>query len=248
MFQDRFLYFPEKTAVANVVSKWLGAWPAPDELRGLVATPPGPARGTVVVFHGNAGHVGHRAYYAAVLTEFGLRVILAEYPGYGPREGRLGEQSLVDDAERAIVCAHRLYGSPLLLVGESLGAGVAAAAGSRQRGKIAGMILLTPWDRLMSVAAYHFPWLPVGWLLRDHYDSIAHLASFDRSILVAVAERDSIVPARFGMALYDSLVARKQLKIVSGAEHNDWKERVDLDWWREAVHFLLSTPAEHQAR
>ena len=68
MFQDRFLYFPEKTAVANVVSKWLGAWPAPDELRGLVATPPGPARGTVVVFHGNAGHVGHRAYYAAVLT------------------------------------------------------------------------------------------------------------------------------------------------------------------------------------
>lgn len=246
MFQDRFLYFPQKTAVANVVSKWLGAWPAVDELRGLVAMPTGPPRGTVIVFHGNAGHVGHRAYYAAVFTEFGLRVILAEYPGYGPREGRLGEQSLVDDAEQTVVRAHGSYGTPLLLVGESLGAAVAAAAGSRQRDKIAGMILLTPWDRLMRVAAYHYPWLPVGWLLRDHYDSIAHLVSFERSILVAVAEQDSIVPARFGIALYESLVARKQLKVVSGAEHNDWKERVDLDWWREVVHFLLSTPAEHE--
>jgi hypothetical protein len=160
MFQDRLLYFPEKTAVADVVSKWLGAWPAADELRGLVAMPTAPTRGTAIVFHGNAGHVGHRAYYAAVLTEFGLRVILAEYPGYGPRKGRLGERSLVDDAEQTVVRAHRLYGTPLLLVGESLGAGVAAAAGSRQRDKIAGMILLTPWDRLMSVAAYHFPWLP----------------------------------------------------------------------------------------
>jgi len=81
---------------------------------------------------------------------------------------------------------------------------------------------------------------PWGGCWRDHYDSIAHLASFERSILVAVAERDSIVPARFGMALYESLVARKQLKVVSGAEHNDWQERVDLDWWHEAVHFLLS--------
>src|ERR1700731_2262938 len=234
MFQDRLLYFPEKIAAAKVVSDWLGAWPTANEFRGLVATPAGDAGGTVILFHGNAGHAGQRGYYAAVLTVLGLRVILAEYPGYGPREGRLGEQSLVDDAEQTVVRAHRSYGTPLLLVGQSLGAGVAAAAGSRQRDKIAGMILLTPWDRLMSVAAYHFPWVPVGWLLRDHYDSIAHLDSFDRSILVAVAEQDSIVPARFGMALYDSLVARKQLKVVSGAEHNDWKERVDLDWWREA--------------
>jgi len=38
-------------------------------------------------------------------------------------------------AEQTVVRAHRSYGTPLLLVGESLGAGVAAAAGSRQRDK-----------------------------------------------------------------------------------------------------------------
>jgi len=109
------------------------------------------------------------------------------------------------------------------------------------------MILLTPWDRLKSVTAYHFPWLPVRWLLRGQYDSIAHLASFERSILVAIAEQDEVVPARFGMALYASLVGRKYLKVVSGAQHNDWKERVDLNWWRDGVQFLLGTPVGQQA-
>jgi uncharacterized protein len=239
MLQDRFLYFPEKATVATVVSQQLSAWPTADEFRGLVATPTGGVRGTAIVFHGNAGHAGQRSYYPAVLTPLGLRVILAEYPGYGPRQGQLGERSLVDDAAQTIDRGYRLYGAPLLLVGESLGAGVAAAASSRHRDKIAGLILITPWDQLISVAAYHLPWLPVRWILRDHYDSIAHLASFDRPILVAIAERDSIVPARFGMALYESLAGPRQLKLMYGAEHNDWIGRVDESWWGDAIQFLL---------
>src|SRR5690349_4017307 len=172
MLQDRLLYFPEQAAVADVVSDGLRAWPAPETFRGLVAEPPGAARGTAVVFHGNAGHAGHRSFYAAALTRLGLRVILAEYPGYGPRDGTLGEESLVADARQTIALAHRLYGAPLLLIGESLGAGVVAAAGSRERDKTAGLLLITPWDRLEHVAAYHYPWLPVKWLLRDRYDSM----------------------------------------------------------------------------
>ena len=66
------------------------------------AEPAPPARGTVVVFHGNAGHVGHRAFYAAIFTRLGWRVILAEYPGYGPRGGQVGERPLVEDAEQTL--------------------------------------------------------------------------------------------------------------------------------------------------
>lgn len=98
----------------------------------------------------------------------------------------------------------------------------------------------------MSVAAHHFPWLPVGWFLRDHYDNIAHLASFDVPILVAIAEQDCIVPARFGRALYESLAAPRQLKLMSGAEHNDWIERIDENWWRDAIQFLLGMRAEYE--
>ena len=243
MFQDRLLYFPAKAAVADMVSGGLRAWPATQDFRGLVADPVGSARGTVIVFHGNAGHAGHREYYATALTRLGLRVILAEYPGYGPRGGGVGERNLVDDAEQTIELAHRLHGPPLLLIGESLGAGVAAAAGARQPDKTAGLLLITPWDRLEHVAAYHYPWLPVKWLLRDRYDSASHLASFGRPILVAVAERDSIVPARFGSALYEALRGPKRLAVLKAADHNDWFDRLDDRWWLEATSFLLG----HQA-
>ncbi|MBC8746622.1 MULTISPECIES: alpha/beta hydrolase [Paraburkholderia] len=240
ILQDRFIYFPEKAAIEDVASGGLRAWPTPEAFRGLVAEPAGSARATVIVFHGNAGHAGHRSFYAAVLTRLGLRVILAEYPGYGPRDGAPGEESLVADAQQTIALAHRLYGAPLLLIGESLGAGVVASAGSRERDKIAGLMLITPWDRLEHVAAYHYPWLPVKWLLRDRYDSVTHLASFGRPVLVVVAEHDSIVPPRFGEALYNSLAEPRQLIVVKAADHNDWIGHVNENWWRQATDFLLT--------
>jgi uncharacterized protein len=240
MLQERFIYFPEKAAIEDVVSDRLAAWPAMEAFRGLVAEPPGPVRGTAIVFHGNAGHAGHRSFYSAALNQLGLRVVLAEYPGYGPREGSPDEESLVADAQKTIELAHRLYGGPVLLIGESLGAGVVAAAGSRERDKIAGLLLITPWDRLEHVAAFHYPWVPVKWLMHDRYDSVTHLATFARPVVVVVADRDSIVPARFGEALLNALTGPKQLKIVKAAEHNDWFGHVDDRWWRETIGFLLT--------
>jgi pimeloyl-ACP methyl ester carboxylesterase len=243
MLQDRLLYFPEKAALPDVVSDGLRAWPTPEAFRGLVAEPPGAARGTAVVFHGNAGHAGHRAHYAAVLTRLGLRVILAEYPGYGPRDGDLGEKHLAADAEQTIALAHRLYGAPLVVIGESLGAAVAASAASREHDRIAGLLLLTPWDSLEHVASYHYAWLPVNWLLHDRYDSAAYLSSFDHPVLVVTAQRDSIVPARFGEALYNALSSPKRLIVLKDAGHNDWFNDVDDSWWREVIGFLLDPSA-----
>ncbi|WP_431823276.1 alpha/beta hydrolase [Burkholderia sp. F1] len=240
LMQDRLIYFPEKAAIDDVVSDGLRAWPSAEAFRGLVAEPAAAVRGTVVVFHGNAGHAGHRSYYAAALTRMGWRVILAEYPGYGPRDGTPREETLVADARQTIVLAHRRYGSPLLVVGESLGAGVVASAGARERDCIAGLMLITPWDTLEHVAAHHYPWVPVKWLLHDRYDSVAHLASFGRPVVVVVAERDSIVPARFGEALYDALADPKQLIVVKSAEHNDWIGLVDDTWWRDAMGLLIA--------
>lgn len=243
LFQDRLLYFPTRTTVADIVSDRLLAWPDPRDFRGLVAEPANASseapRGTAIVFHGNAGHVGHRSFYADALTPLGLRVILAEYPAFGPREGSAGERSLVADAERTIAIAHSQYGGPLLLIGESLGAAVAAAAAERQGSLVAGLLLITPWDRLTNVGSYHYPWLPVSWLLRDRYDSAAHLADGDRPIVIVVAQNDSIVPARFGLALYERLSQPKKLMVLQATGHNDWPGGVDAAWWREAIDAVL---------
>jgi alpha-beta hydrolase superfamily lysophospholipase len=241
LMQDRLLYFPARATVAQMQAGGLLAWPSADEFRGLVAEPAGPVRGTAIVFHGNAGHAGHRDAYVAALRPSGLRVILAEYPGYGPRDGALGEASLVADAVESISLAHRQHGAPLLVIGESLGAGVAAAAAARQREAVAGLMLITPWDKLQNIASHHYPWLPVKWLLRDQYDSAAHLAAFGAPVLVVVAERDDIVPAAYGQALYQGLGMPKELRTLPGAGHNDWWTVVDAGWWQARVDWLLES-------
>ncbi|HNE38924.1 alpha/beta hydrolase [Accumulibacter sp.] len=245
MFQDHLLYYPERASVEEmqVVSRGLAAWPTVSDFRGLLAEPDVPARATVIVFHGNAGHAGHRDYYAEALAPLGLRVLLAEYPAYGPRAGSLGETSLVADAERTISLARELYRGPLLIIGESLGAGVAAAVSARQRDAVAGVLLVTPWDKLENVARHHYPLLPVRSLLRDRYDSVTNLVSFGRPVFVAVAERDRIIPAHFGQALEAALAPPKRLSIIAGADHNDWLLRVDDHWWQAAIDFLLAGEA-----
>ncbi len=51
--------------------------------------------------------------------------------------------------------------------------------------------------------------------------------------------RTVVVPARFGTALYEALRGPKRLAVVKAADHNDWFERLDERWWREATSFLL---------
>lgn len=241
MFQDHLLYYPDQADIDEMTASGLAAWPKASDFRGLLAEPARAPRATAIVFHGNAGHAGHRNYYVGALAPLGLRVILAEYPAYGPRAGVLGEASLVADAERTISLARESYGGPLLVIGESLGAGVAAAASARQREAIAGLLLITPWDSLENVARHHYPLLPVKWLLRDRYDSATNLAAFGRPVFVAIAERDRIIPALFGQALHAALGQPKRLSIIAGADHNDWFLRVGDGWWRVAIDFLLAS-------
>jgi hypothetical protein len=245
LVQDSLLYFPEKITPAQLENEaraaGLAPWPGIADYRGLLRAPPasaGPVRGTVILFHGNAGHAGHRAWYADQLTTLGLRVILAEYPAYGARDGNLGELSVVADAAATLAAVRKQFGEPLLVIGESLGSGVAAAA-ARADGNVNALLLITPWDTLKNVASYHYPWVPVSWVLRDKYDSVANLAQFRGRSAVVVAEGDDVVPARFGRTLYDRLPEAKRLFSVAGAGHNDWYEQVDARWWQGMVDYLL---------
>lgn len=247
MFQDRLLYFPAKASLSELPAD-LQPWPAPTELRGLLAEPADRAAvATAIVFHGNAGHAGHRRPYAEALHRLGLRVLLAEYPGYGPRSGAPGQEILVDDATQTIAQAAARYGQPLLVIGESLGAAVAAAASARMAATTTGLLLITPWDKLENVASHHYPWLPVRWLLRDRYDTVGNLRHATLPLVIVIAEHDEVVPARLGRALHATVGAANPLVVVPNAGHNDWLARVDDRWWQATLAPLLRAGVDHAA-
>ncbi len=240
MIQDKLLYFPDNpprpVLLAEAARDGLRPWPDADEYRGLLREPAGPARATLLLFHGNAGHAGHRAAYAATLAGLGLRVILAEYPGYGSRPGSPGEAALIADAKTTLAAARQQFPGPLVLAGESLGAAVVAGAADPDN----TLLLITPWDRLENIGRHHYPWLPVSWLLHDRFDSTSYLAGHHGRSAVVIAERDRIVPAAFGQALYAGLPEPKRLWTVASADHNNWLWQVDTVWWQKVIDYLLA--------
>jgi len=168
----------------------------------------------------------------------GYRVILAEYPGYGGRKGRLGEQSFVNDSRETIHIAAEKYKGPIYLLGESLGCGVVAGVARDTSLSIAGIILITPWNTLLAVAKDYYPYLPAGWFMKDRYDNAENLKSFQGKIAVVGAERDEVVPVRHAEGLFALLPGDKRMWIIKGAGHNNWSMLIDASEWQEITDFV----------
>jgi pimeloyl-ACP methyl ester carboxylesterase len=205
LLQRRLLYHPTFNLLSASDLQTLGLqyWPVSGAVyRGFLNTRfNAPVRGTVMVFHGNAGAASDRLYYTRALALLGYRVLLMEYPGYGGRAGKRSEASFIADAKQSIAIAHRRLGAPLFLWGESLGAGVVAALAADSTLPIAGVVLITPWDSLTRLAQRIYWFLPVGWLLRDRYDSVHNLQAYDKPVAVIFAKRDEIIPQAHGLLL-----------------------------------------------
>ena len=240
--QRNMLYYPSThlPSQASLSAYNIQFWPSDsNDYRGFISTlQASEVKGTIMIFHGNAGTAPDRVYYVKALTHLGYRVILAEYPGYGGRKGEMGEEPFVHDAKETLRLASEKYGAPIFLLGESLGCGIAAAVAKDSLVNIDGLILITPWDTLLSVAKEKFSWLPVRLFLRDKYDTIGNLKEYQGRIAVIGAEWDEVIPILHAQALFRSLSVSHKMYIIKGAGHNDWPGMVDLAWWKEITDFI----------
>jgi pimeloyl-ACP methyl ester carboxylesterase len=252
--QERMLYFPSRATRRQTVesaAQWgLVLWPeGAGDYYGLVSmTPPDAHRGTVLVWHGNAGSAVHRAHYVQALHGLGFRVVVIEYPGYGARSGEVGEASFVRDALRAAYLAQEEFGGPLYVWGESLGCGVAsavaaAAVAADPELDVRGAVMLTPWDSLPRLAQRLYWYLPARWLVRDRYDNVRNLAGFGGPVAVLMAARDEVIPNEHTVRLYDSLPGEKRLWVFDHAGHNSWPASPDAGWWAEVMEYVGQPPS-----
>jgi uncharacterized protein len=249
LLQRRLLYFPapmdQAVAEGRAAALGLEPWREDDPaapLHGWLLRTPG-ARGTLVVFHGNAGSALDRVYVARAFARASpalpLDVFLVEYPGYGPRAGTPSQAAMLASAREAIAAARREvpYGAgPLFVLGESLGSAVAALAAAAAPGEVDGLILVTPLASVPAVAARHYPGLP-GWLVRDAYRADRALTRFGGPVAFVLAGRDEVVFTDLGQALFDARTGPKALWVDPRATHNtvDWSPGAPT--WREAVTF-----------
>lgn len=212
----------------------------------VLMSPPasaGAPRGVAIWFHGNGGMGLHRVAFAPAFLERGWRLVLAEYPGYGARAGEPSEAGLVDDALQLVAALRQRFpGEPLMLVGESLGSGVAVQVAKRlahdvQRGGPATrLVLTTPYTSLSSVDSRQMPVLPARYLLLDRYDSIQHIASVPGPVAVLVASRDEVLGPEEGRALARSARSRGPVSLLEvNASHNTWHEAMSAAHWDQLL-------------
>jgi len=192
----------------------LGAWHLP---------PQDPGRDlTVLVANGNGGDRSMRAPLAEALARRGLGVLLFDYRGYGGNPGNPTEDGLALDvraARRHLVEDVGVRPDRLLYFGESLGAAVVTELASEH--PPAGLVLRSPFVDLASVGRHHYPYLPVGLLLRDSYPLVEHLAAVDVPVVVVYGTGDTIVPAEQSRAAARAAPGPMRTVEVEGADHND---------------------------
>jgi len=125
----------------------------------------------IVYYGGNAEDATGQAFEPWP-AEWALALV--NYRGYGASEGRPSERALCADALVVLDALARrpdVDAARIVLVGRSLGTGVATqVAGQRP---VQGVVLISPYDSMVALARDHYPFLPVRWLLRHRFDSVA---------------------------------------------------------------------------
>jgi uncharacterized protein len=186
--------------------------------------------GRLLLCHGNGGNVGDRVPHAALLTGAGFDVLAFDYRGYGRSSGRPSEQGTYRDARAARDALLRQPGADtarVFYLGESLGAAVALELACEH--PPAGLILQSPFTSVRDMARLHYPFVPRA-LVPDAYPSLRRIRALDVPLLVLHGERDEIVPALHGEALFDAATCPKRLHVFPGVGHNDLIARAGADW------------------
>lgn len=143
-------------------------------------------------------------------------LVALSYRGYWTSSGRASQTGIEKDAQAMLAWICNTQPVPhtkldIVLWGQSIGAGVAAAAAAsyssqtEQRPQITGLILETPFTGIKSMLLALYPqrWLPYQYLwpfLWNHWDSEVALRKLATAkclphVLIMPATRDEVVPA-----------------------------------------------------
>jgi uncharacterized protein len=181
----------------------------------------------ILYFGGNAEDVLHSADNVARLN---ARAMLAtNYRGYGGTPGAPSETALYADALVVYDYAVKRAGGNaqdipnIVAMGRSLGSGVAVYVAAHR--PLRGVVLITPYDSMLEVAARHFPYFPVRRLLKHSFSSAKRAVEIRIPALIVAAERDTVVPATHARELFAAWRGPKEIRVLENSGHND----LDLD-------------------
>jgi fermentation-respiration switch protein FrsA (DUF1100 family) len=214
--QRTMMYFPDRERISPAAAGFSAAeeivLDTSDGERVIVwHVPPRGERPVILYFHGNGGALHYRIDRFREFTEDGNGLVALSYRGYGGSTGAPSEAGLLSDAAAAYAfTAARHPPERIVLWGESLGTCVAVAVAAQK--PVGRVVLESALSSAVDIAARHYPFLPVRWLMKDQFRSDQRIGAVIAPILMLHGARDEVVPIEFGERLF--ALAREPKRFV----------------------------------
>ncbi|SER93581.1 alpha/beta hydrolase [Salisediminibacterium halotolerans] len=248
VFQDRLIFYPQSITEdeAEAVTERYDyvsevSYQVDDEkhVHGWLIEPQterGKSEGLLIYYGGNAEELSAQIpEMSAELASWS--VLLVNYRGYGLSDGAPSEEALYNDALMIFDdIKRRMDPEPpqTVLMGRSIGTGVAVKVASER--PVDGTILISPFDSLKEVGRQHYPFLPVGALLRYDFSSAERINAVGSPILTVSGSDDSIIPKERTQKLIEKIGLPHRHEEIAGRGHNDL--HLDAKYW-ETIHEFL---------
>lgn len=167
----------------------------------------------LLYFGGNANDATRFIDYAHALK--GYEILCFNYRGYEQSSGEPSEKALFEDA--LLIYDTFAKDNSVVLIGRSLGTGVATYVASKR--KIEGLVLITPYDSISSIAKEKYPFLPIPFLLKHTFNSLQYITSVQAPIAVMEVVNDTTIPRFHLERLLEALPQKPYLVSLTHTTH-----------------------------
>lgn len=248
VFQHKMLFFPSPGRFGDCpeMERRNARAESVKGLRYYLKTTPDPDA-WIVIFHGNAGNACYRTYFLDLLAAFNTNLIIFEYPGYGKDLNAPGESIFLEQALSLIVHINTQNPQhlPIYLMGESLGTGVATFVATQT--DIHGLILISPYPSIVQIAQYHYPFLPVRFLLKHTFPAHVWAGQTSTPVIAFHGSDDDIIPIHFARLQILNFKNKKELTEINNCGHNDIMDIGEKIIQGKIRSFLLDTRTLHES-
>ena len=176
---------------------------------------------TILVFHGNAGHIGHRVSKFKPFMDKGYGLLLLEYRGYGENKGKPTKLGLYRDGEAAInyLINQKIKSKNIIVYGESLGTAIATKLSTNYSFNMT--ILEAPFTSVADVAQKRYWIFPAKYLVLDNFDNLGIIEKIKSPLLLLHGYKDYVINIAFGKKVFEAALKPKKALFVQNAGHNN---------------------------
>jgi fermentation-respiration switch protein FrsA (DUF1100 family) len=218
-------------------------------LAGWYVEPVGSCTAASLMFQGIGDRMEYWRRAQHWLAEARVATLVFHYSGYPGSGGRTTPESLDQDARSTYAWLRRqcASGTPVFLLGFSLGSGLAAQVAGSLYPPPSGLILSQAFTSLREAAARIVrPASGLARLLPDIWVTRESVATLTVPLLVIHSTGDALFPVSMAEQLFASAKsggAPAELSVFEGYAHNAPHFAVPEDYWKAIRDFILRTSA-----